>query len=221
MLKTIFENTPEEDSISDHFKSAYLCFIFSFIILLIFGSAHQAALHQLDLARNHMWKITKQQIDSSNEAYIRRERVGASIILPTHTNHSLIMKCEAKLMKLCQQELKQPNHAIQTVYYYQTIPIANNQPEYQLKAIDYIDLKGNLIHLDYQQLAPNTPTAIQKNNWKLWIITFIGAWMFLLMAFMISTLLKIFSNKIRITLMALLGLYYISVVYSSVMLYIC
>lgn len=220
MLKTIFENNPEEDSTSDQFKSAYLCFLFSFILILIFSSAHQAALHQVDLARNHTWKISKQYIGLSNEAYIRRERMGASIILPTNTNNSLIMKCDVKLMKLCQQELKQPNHAIQTIHYYQTIPIGNNQPEYQLKAIDYSDLKGNLIHLDYQQLAPNTPAVIQKKNWRLWIITFIGGWMFLLIAFMVSTLLKIFSNKSRSILMALLSLYYILAVYSSVMIYI-
>ncbi|OEC91682.1 hypothetical protein [Acinetobacter sp. YK3] len=221
MPKTIFENhNAEENYISNHFKSAFLCFLYSFIILLVFSSLHQAALHQVDLARNHTWKISKQYVNSTNQFHIRRERAGASLILPTNANNSLTMKCDVKLMKLCQQELKKPTHAIQTIYYYQTIPIGNNRPEYQLKAIDYIDLKGNLIHLNYQQLAPNTPTAIQKKNWKLWIITFIGAWMFLLIAFMVSTLLKIFSNKSRIILMALLSLYYILAVYSSVMIYI-
>ncbi|EXB44666.1 hypothetical protein J522_4003 [Acinetobacter baumannii 146457] len=44
--------------------------------------------------------------------------------------------------------------------------------------------------------------------------------MFLLIAFMVSTLLKIFSNKSRSILMALLSLYYILAVYSSVMIYI-
>ncbi|WP_228704177.1 hypothetical protein [Acinetobacter gyllenbergii] len=115
---------------------------------------------------------------------------------------------------------KQPTQAIQTIYYYQTIPIENTLPEYQLKAIDYLDLKGNLIHLNYNKIAPNNPIAMQKHNWKLWIITFIGAWLCLLIVFMISTLLKIFSKKIKVTLIALLGLYYISSLYESLMIYI-
>lgn len=220
MQRTIFESNTEEDSITDHFKYAYLCFLFSFIILLIFSSAHQTALHQADLARNHTWQVSSQHIDSSNEAYIRRERVGASLILPTSHNNALVLQCDVKLMKLCQQELKQPTQAIQTIYYYQTLPRQNNSPEYQLKAIDYLDLKGNLIHLNYNKIAPNDPIAMQKHNWKLWIITFMGAWLCLLIVFMISTLLKICSKKIKVTLIALLGFYYISSLYESLIIYI-
>lgn len=220
MQKTIFENNTEEDCIQDHFKSTFLCFIFSFIILLVFSSFHQAALHQADLARNYTWKISKKYINSSSEPHIRRERVGASLILPTGQKEPLVMQCDVKLMRLCQQELKQPTQAIQTIYYYQTIPLGNNQPEYQLKAIDYMDLNGKLIHLNYNKIAPNTSIAIQKNNWKLWIITFIGGWACLLIALVISTLLKLFSKKSRTTLIALLGLYYFSIIYKSLMIYI-